>query len=140
MILCGAPQYPTDMCPPAAVAWRVRIARAISVRMMYAVSHQPLNGTAFESQRPAGNEKVFNELRYFVTAVSKQPMIAHADTQAPANPVKNYSGDYGRPAPKEKCCDGAKMGGNEESRGSPITSGPIDVRPLRRGCHVPRFI
>jgi hypothetical protein len=47
----------------------MRIARAISVRMMYAVSHQPLNGTTFESQRAAGDEKVFNQFRHFVTAV-----------------------------------------------------------------------
>src|ERR1044071_8533042 len=127
MILCGAPQYPTDMCPPATMAWRMRIARAISVRMMYAVSYQPLNGTTFESQRAAGYEKVFNQFRYLVTAMGKQPMIAHADTKTPANPVKDHSGDYSRPAPKKKCCDGAKMRANQKNPGSPITSGPINV-------------
>ncbi len=75
------------------MAWRMRIARTISVRMMYAVSHQPLNGTTFESQRAAGNEKVFNRFRYFVTAMGKQPMIAHADTKTAGNPVKDNSGD-----------------------------------------------
>jgi hypothetical protein len=118
----------------------MRIARAIGVRMMYAVSHHPLNGTTFESQGAAGNEKVFNQFRYFVTAMGKQPMIAHADTKTAANPVKNYSGDYSRPAPKEQCCDGAKMSANEENSGSPIASDPIDVRPLVRRCDVPTFV
>src|SRR6185369_88803 len=93
MILCGAPQYPTDMCPPATMTWRMRVARAIGVRMMDAVSHQPLNGTTFERQRAAGYEKVFNQFRYFVTAVGYEPVIAHADTKTTADPVKHDSGD-----------------------------------------------
>jgi hypothetical protein len=118
----------------------MRIARAISVRMMYTMSHQPLNGTTFESQGAAGYEKVFNQFRHFVTAMGKQPMIAHADTKTPANPVKNYSGDYSRPTPKEKCCDGAKMGANKKNRGAPIASRPIDFRLLRRRCGVPTVV
>ena len=113
----------------------MRIARPISVCMMYAVSHQPLNGTTFESQCSAGNEKVFNQFCYFLTAMVKQTVIANAYTKTPANPVKNYSGDYSRPAPKEKCCDGAKMGANKEN-----THSPIDVWSLRRRRSIPTFV
>src|SRR3569832_1520061 len=102
------------MCPPATMPWCMGIAGAIGVRMMYAMSHRPLNGTTFKSQRAARNEKIFSQFRYFVTTMSNQPVKAHADTKTPANPVKNYSGDYSGPTPKEKCCDGAKMGRNKE--------------------------
>src|SRR6185369_17224512 len=94
VILSRAPQYPTNMCPPAAMAWRMWIVRTICVGVVYTVRHYPLNGTTFESQRAAGYEKVFNHFRHFVTAVGYQPVIAHADTQTTANPVKHDSSYY----------------------------------------------
>src|SRR6185503_13062862 len=48
VILCCAPQYPTNVCPPAAVAWRMWITRPICMRMMYAVRHYPFNWTTFK--------------------------------------------------------------------------------------------
>src|SRR6185369_14211124 len=125
------------MCPPAAMAWRMWIVRAISVGVVYAVRHYPLNGTTFERQRAAGNEKVFNQFRYFVTAVGYQPVIAHADTKTTANPVKHDSSYYRRPTPKEERCDGAKMGANQKDRGAPIALGPINAPSLRRRCGAP---
>src|ERR1043165_6807823 len=107
------------MCPPAAMAWRMRIACAISVGVVYAMRHYPLNGTTFESERAAGDEKVFNQFRHFVTAMGKQPVIAHADTKTTANPVKHNSSNYRRPTPEEERCDGAKMGANQKGRGAP---------------------
>ena len=71
MILCRAPQYPTNVCPPAAIAWRMWIVLAICVRMMYAVRHYPLDWTTFEGHCAASHEKVFNHFRHFVTAVGQ---------------------------------------------------------------------
>ena len=71
VILSRAPQYPTNVCPPAAMAWRMWIARAICVRMVYAVRHYPLNWTTFERHRAASDQKVFNEFRHLVTAVGQ---------------------------------------------------------------------
>jgi hypothetical protein len=69
------------------------IVRAICVGVVYAVRHYPLNWTTFEGQRAAGDEKVFNQFRHFVTAMGYQPVIAHADTKTAADPVKHDCSD-----------------------------------------------
>ena len=60
MILSGAPQYPTNVRPPATIAWRVWIAVTIGVRVMNAVRHYPLNRPALKGERAANRKKVFN--------------------------------------------------------------------------------
>jgi hypothetical protein len=37
-------------------------------------------------------------------------VIAHANTQAASDPVKNNCGEYGGPAPEKKRRDSGKMG------------------------------
>ena len=71
VILRGAPQYPANVRPPTAVARRMRIAGAICVRMMYAMRYDPLNRTAFERERAADRQKIFNCFRNFITAMGK---------------------------------------------------------------------
>src|ERR1043166_6255235 len=55
VFLCRAAQNPTDVCPPTAIAGRMRIPGAIGVRMMYAVRHYPLNRSTFKRERAARN-------------------------------------------------------------------------------------
>ena len=82
---------------------------------------------------PHVSQKVFDRFWHLVTAVGQQTMIAHADTQAAGNPVKDNSGDYGGPAPEKKRCNGSKMRDNEENPRTPIPFGPIDLELLTHG-------
>ena len=46
-------ENPSHVRPPAAVARRVRVSFAVSVRVVYAVCDDPIDGAAFKGQRPA---------------------------------------------------------------------------------------
>src|ERR1051325_5460389 len=89
VILRSAAKNPADVCPPAAVARRVRVALAIRVRMMDAVRRDPLNRSAFDRQRTANNQKVFDQFWDFVTSMRNQSMKSHPDAQAAGNPIEN---------------------------------------------------
>jgi hypothetical protein len=128
VILCSSKQYPTDVRPQSAVARRMWITLAICVGVMYAVRRNPLNGSTFERQASAGHKKVFNQLRAFVTAVSKQPVIAHTDTETPTNPVKDDSSDDRRPTPEKQSCDCSNMRNDQEDRIAPINVLPCPRR------------
>ena len=53
---------------------------------MDAVRSHPENRTAFESQRGADGQEIFNPLRSFVAAMREQAMVAHADAPAAGHP------------------------------------------------------
>jgi len=116
--------------PPAAIAWRVWIARSICVRMMYAVRHNPLDWTTFKGHRAASHEKVLDQLWHLVTAVRKQPVIAHTNTKTASDPVKDDSRQYGGPAPEKKRYNCSNVGNSEETPGTPIPAAPIDLPSL----------
>src|ERR1044072_8418705 len=105
MILSYAGQDPTHVSPPASVAWGVWIACPISVRVMYSMCDNPLNWAAFRCQSSASNQKIFDQFRDLVTAMSDQAMKAHTDAQATGNPVQNDRAYDGRPSGKEESCD-----------------------------------
>src|ERR1044072_7481815 len=100
MILCRAPQNPTNVGPPAAIARRVRVACFICVCVVYPVRHYPLNRSAFERHRAAGHQKVFDRFRHFITAVSEQPVPTHADAKTSTDPVKDERGYHRGPTPE----------------------------------------
>src|SRR6185369_13932305 len=120
MILSRAPQYPTNVRPPTAIAWRVRVADTICVRMVYAVRHYPLNWPTLERERAAGHKKIFNRFRNFITAMGQQPVKSHADAETSANPVKHYRRDHRGPAPEKESCDRRSMRKNQEDPVCPI--------------------
>src|SRR6185503_20585471 len=130
MILCRTPQYPTNVGPPATMTWRMRISCSICVRVMYAVRYYPLDWTTLECEGATGHQKILNQFWHFVAAMSKQPVIAHTDTQTAANPVKDNCGNHCRPAPKEKRCNRSKMRAHQENATAPIPIGPIDLGSL----------
>ena len=87
MILCRAAQDPTDVRPPAAIARRMGVAVSIRVRMMNAMCGDPLNRAAFERQRAADNQKIFDWLWYAVSAMSEESMKAHPNAETATHPV-----------------------------------------------------
>jgi hypothetical protein len=79
------------------------IALLISVRMMNPVCGGPLNRPALDGKRSAEHEKVFNWLWDLVTSMSDQSMIAHPNSQAACDPVKNHGANNCRPTPEKNC-------------------------------------
>src|SRR6185503_6129181 len=110
----------THMRPPTTIARRVRVAGTISVRMVYAMRHHPLNRPALERQRAARRKKVFNWFWNFITAMGQQPVISHADTETSRDPVKHHCGNQRRPAPEKERCDCCKMCKDQENSICPI--------------------
>ncbi len=88
-----AAHNPTDMCPPTAVSRCMRIADAVRMGVVNAVRRDPLDRAAFERQRPAANQKIFDELWHFVAAMSDEPVEPHTYAQAAGDPVKDHRRD-----------------------------------------------
>src|SRR5437870_5121262 len=130
MILSGAAQDPTDMCPPAAIARRMRIACAVCMRVMDPMRGNPLDRATFEGQRPASHQEIFHQLWHLVTTMSNQPVKAHADTQTAGDPVENDCTDYRGPTPEKESYDGGSVSANQKD---PIAPFDIEPLPCRRG-------
>src|SRR5580658_2878507 len=72
---------PSHVRPETAVARRVRIARLVGELMMDPMRGYPENRSAFQRQRSANREEIFQPLGTFVTAMRQQPVITHADAK-----------------------------------------------------------
>jgi len=57
------------------------IARRIRVRMMNAMSHDPVNGSTFQSKQTAKGQEIFDYFRCLVTTMRQQAVKAHADAE-----------------------------------------------------------
>src|SRR5258706_9440535 len=66
----GAYYHPSDVRPPAAVTRRMRIARPIRVRVMYAMRHHPVNGAALQREQATDSDEILHQLWRFVAAMS----------------------------------------------------------------------
>src|SRR5438309_6013158 len=115
VIMRGTAQNPTDMRPPATIARRMRVAGLVSMRMMDAMSRDPLNRATFDRQHATGDEEIFDEFRHSVTTMSDKPVKAHSDTKTAGHPVKNHGADHRRPAPEKKSGEGGRVGDNQEN-------------------------
>src|ERR1700683_3303821 len=83
-----ARQDPTRMSPPLAVTRRVRITFLVRVLMMLAMDGHPQQRASFQSRRAANGKKVLKPLGCCVGAMSEQPVITHAESQAACDPVQ----------------------------------------------------
>lgn len=116
------------MSPPLAFARGVGIAFLIGIAMVNAMRGDPENGAAFQGQRGADGESVLKPFGDFVSAMSKEPVIAHANSQASGNPPQEQGDEESLPREKEKGGNGADVEqGHEES------SDPIDLTFARLG-------
>src|SRR4029453_5595840 len=109
-----------DVCPPAAVPRRVRIAHPVRIRVMNSVCGYPLNWSTFHSEGAARYQKVFDDLGYVITAVGKQSMKSHSDSETAGDPVENYCANDCWPAPKEKCSDSRCMSYKQKDSVAPM--------------------
>src|SRR5215469_6297916 len=93
-----AHQDPSHVSPPLAVERCMRVAVFIGELMMNAVSGYPEDRPTLKRQCSAKSETVFNPLGRFISAMSEQPMIAHADSQATRDPPEHRRGDERLPS------------------------------------------
>ena len=77
---------PARMCPEASIARRMWISFFIGILVMHPVRRDPCDGPAFQRQRAADGEKIFNPLWGLVSTMSKQPVVAHTNAEAPGDP------------------------------------------------------
>src|SRR5580658_4044361 len=82
-----ASQDPTRMSPPLTVARRMRIPFLVRVLMMLTMDGHPQQRASFQSRRAANGEKVLKPLGCCVGAMSEQPVIAHAESEAARHPI-----------------------------------------------------
>src|SRR6267142_2495594 len=81
----------------------MRIAFLIRILMMHAMRGHPGNRPAFDRERAAGRQNIFDPFRSFVPAMRQQAVIAHADAETAAHPIRDNSENESFPGEEEKC-------------------------------------
>jgi hypothetical protein len=107
------------------------------MRVMYAMCDDPLDWSAFESQRTARHEKVFDEFRHLITTMREQPVPAHADAKTARHPVEDDGGNECGPAPEKESYNRSNMQRNQKNAAAPICSSSFWKCGLRlvSRCH-----
>ena len=88
-----AAQDPSGVCPPRALARRVRIAFSIRMLVVDSMGRDPENWTAFERQRSAPREEVLHWPIGLVSAMGQQAVIPHADAEHAGDAVQDEPGE-----------------------------------------------
>src|SRR5208282_360274 len=96
-------QNPAHVRPPLAIDGRMRIAFLIGKLMMNAMRRHPEDRSAFESEGRTRGEEVFDPLRSLIAAMREQPVVGHADAQAPRNPPQEHRYKESFPGEEEEC-------------------------------------
>src|SRR5712692_8772397 len=87
---------------------------------MNAMGRDPENRAAFERQRRTPGEKVFHPLGRPVSAMSEQPVIAHANAEASGNPPQEHGHEERLPREEKYGCDRADVKKGNRGCGAPI--------------------
>src|SRR6185503_5124492 len=113
-------QNPSHVSPPFAVERSVRIAFFIRELMMNAMSCDPENRSTFERQSCANRQEIFHPLRSFISAMSKQAVVAHAYAETAGNPPQETGDEKCLPSKEEQRCDCAYVKGPHKYSCDPI--------------------
>jgi len=116
----AAGDNPAHVRPDTAIARRMRVAFLVRVLMMNTMRGYPGNGAAFDGQRAAGGEEVFDQLWRFVAAVREQTMVAHADAEAASDPPHDDGENNCLPGDEENGSEGGRVQGQHEEGDAPI--------------------
>src|SRR5207248_10766418 len=85
-----------------------------------AKSRNPEHRPAFEGKGCEHRKETFHPLRSFISAMSKQAMIAHAYAEAAGNPPQEAGDEKCLPGKEEQGCNCAYVKGPHEYCGDPI--------------------
>src|SRR5450755_4635857 len=111
---------PAHMRPPCAIDGRMRIAFFVGELMMNAVRGHPENRSAFERQRGAPSQEIFDPSRRLVAAMREQTVIAHADAETARNPPQEAGDEKCRPSKEKQRGYGADMKPGHGNRRDPV--------------------
>src|SRR5437870_1398067 len=106
------------------------VASLVTVRVMQPMGRDPVNRSAFERQRAADIQKIFDQLWNSIAPVRQQTVIAHADAKALGHPRQNRGYNYTSPTPIKKRRNGAEMKNDHPYRSGPANS----LMPSRVVC------
>jgi hypothetical protein len=95
----------------------VRIAFHVSILVMDAMRRYPEKRAAFQSQRGAEGNEIFEPLIGLETAMRKQPVISNANAKAPGNPPQKQRDEKGLPGKHKKRCHSAYVECDHEKSG-----------------------
>jgi hypothetical protein len=110
----------------------MRIAFHVSILVMDAVRRYPEKRTAFQSQRGAEGNEIFEPFIGLESAMRKQPVISNANAKASGNPPQKKRDEKRLPGKHEKRCDSAYMECNHEKSGELPDGFPKSPVPLEK--------
>jgi hypothetical protein len=108
---------PAHVRPEAAIARGVRVTFHISVLVMDAVRGHPEKWTAFQRQRCADGNEIFEPFISLESAMREQPMIGDADAKAAGNPPQKHRDEKSLPGKHKKRGDRAYVECDHEKSG-----------------------
>ena len=117
----------------------MRIAFFVGVLVMHAVRGDPDDRPAFERERAANGQKIFNPVRSLVSAMRQQPVIAHADAEASGNPIQHDGQGERLPRKQEKRSDRADVKQEHEGGGRPVQR-PLESPVVMQNAHFRRIL
>lgn len=88
--------------------------------MVDAMVHDPVEWAAFEGERAAGDEKIFEQAWDFVSAMREQAMVANADPEIDAYEVEDRCDGEGFPAEEEERGDGSDVKDDQKEKGDRV--------------------
>src|SRR5258707_5026453 len=120
--LARAPQNPSHVRPPTAVARCVRITRNICMSVMDAMGYDPVDGPAFKCERAAEGQKVLDQLWRLVATMSQESVKTHSDPQACGNPPEQDTDQQRPPTEHKERGHRTDMEERHEDRGIPLNA------------------
>ena len=104
--------------------------------MVDAVRGHPEDRPAFERERAAEGEEVFDPLVRLVAAVGQQPVIRHADAEASRDNVEHEGDGDGAVVDEEQGGDGADVKRGHRDGGDPVHA-PLVLAPVQEDSQWP---
>ena len=88
--------------------------------MVDAMNGHPEDRTAFEAERSAKGEEVFQPHRAFVASMRVEPVVSHADSKTGGNPVQEHRGEEPVPTEHKQRRDCTDVDKAERDRRRPV--------------------
>ena len=124
-------ENPAGVRPPGALARRMRITVLIRMLMVDAMSGHPEDGAAFECERAAPCQHVFDPFVRLVATVGEEPVVAHPDAQHSGHDVENQRGEHGAPIDEQQCGNRREVEARHRGHGDGVQPGLI-LPPVRQ--------
>src|ERR1700733_7824718 len=113
------------MCPPSAFNRRMRVAILVGKLVVNSMCCHPENRAAFQRERRANSEAIFEPCRNLVAAMREQAVVAHPDSQARGYPPQSDCNEKSCPCKVEQRDERKHVEDHHHARRHPINSGIV---------------